>query len=144
MMNGMELYNGINNPEDKVPDDKQNGGKTREGVELDTSASTRGKNFGVKAELQLDYMSGAVHVEGSAEYVKDELTQDNVVRYTSYRIYQSHFNDINRNTVGTANGEYCKMMGSESGPTHFVSRINYGQRVFMTFETEYGLSDSSS
>jgi len=130
LFNGMELFDNLDSIEKPKEDTNFEGEFIYEKDE-----KSRGKNFGVKASLELDYMSGMVHVKGSAEYLTDELRKSNTIRFTSKRYYEHSYADLNMHAV-TANN-YCKMVGEEYGPTHFVSRITYGQRVYMTFDKEY-------
>ena len=136
MYNGMELFDEINVNEVSTGD-----GKTEENIEYDSDSNSQGKNFGVKAELELGIMSGMVKVKGSAEYFTDDLKKNNTIRFTNSRLTESSYRDFNLNAAREPNAGYCDMMDEEYGPTHFVSRINYGQRVYMTFDKEYASGD---
>ncbi|KAL5262632.1 hypothetical protein ACHWQZ_G008134 [Mnemiopsis leidyi] len=112
-------------------------GSLREVQNIDAVSSTRESRakFGLGAELQLELMSGLIKIKGSAEYVKDEITRSNRARVVLKKEIEGDIFNIDYRSA-IIDFDYCDLVKQNSGPTHFVSRIIYGQRSYMVFDKD--------
>ena len=133
MYQGYELYS-KKTLEDYV---SKTPGSLREVQEIKAVSKTsesRAK-FGLGAELELELMSGLITIQGSAEYVKDEMTKYNRARVILKKEIEGDVFEIDKDSA-EVNFDYCNLVKRNSGPTHFVSRVIYGQRSYMVFDKD--------
>ena len=141
MYSGFELFKDLEGISHAPNDDR-----TAEDVFIETSSESRTKDFEVGAVVQLEFMSGLIEVEGSGKYAVNDKDSESKVRVVLKRVTQAGYKDINLSggEHGSPNAAYCNLVKGSSGPTHFVSRINYGRRVYMTFEKEVSKDEDST
>jgi len=112
-------------------------GSLREEQKIEAVSSTRESRakFGLGASLELELMSGLIKVKGSAEYVKDEINKSNRARVILKKEIEGDVFELDKDAA-MIDYDYCNMVGENSGPTHFVSRVIMGQRSYMVFDKD--------
>ena len=117
-------------------------GSLREVQEIEAVSSTRESRakFGLGASLELELMSGLIQVKGSAEYVNDEITKSNRARVIMKKEIEGDVFELDKDAA-VVDFDYCDLVGENSGPTHFVSRVIHGQRSYLVFDKDAASSD---
>jgi len=85
--------------------------------------------MGIKAELELELMGGAIQVSGSADYLSNEVqacSEVNVAFQYNHQAYEKHINVYTNATYG----EECENLQY----THVVTRVIYGLNAFFVFK----------
>ena len=104
-------------------------------IEAEKEYTDKRSSFGLGASLQLSFLSGLIEVGGSADYLKDDQQKDDVVRMVMHSTQMTKRKYIDRIS---ANPDFkiklCKGVTKDSGPTHVVTEIKYGNRAYFLFE----------
>jgi len=105
----------------------------RSNVNLDVTANKRTlektDHFDISAHLTLDFMSGMVHVSGSAGYLKDEVTSEEEVNVEMTYRTTKFARTIPKQTIKDY-GDEC----SNPQFTHVVTSVTYGLDAVFVFK----------
>ena len=93
----------------------------------------KAKNMEISADVELDFLSGLLSIEGSAKYINDHKKTTNKARVVMKAQVTNNIYDIDMNTP-IDNENLCNLYHPNSGPTHVVVRIHEGLRAFFVFD----------
>ncbi|XP_032420275.1 uncharacterized protein LOC116720920 isoform X2 [Xiphophorus hellerii] len=89
----------------------------------------------VEASLKASFLGGLVKVEGSAEYLNDQMTSKNQARVTLQYKATTKFQELSMNHLGRGNMKHPDVFEKKIA-THVVTGILYGAQAFFVFDQE--------
>ena len=112
-------------------------------IEVEKDYTDKRNSFALGASLELSFLSGLIDVRGSAEYLKDDQRRNDVVRMVMHSSQIGHKKYVDRVSANPDfSDKLCKGVAKDSGPTHVVTEIYYGNRANFIFEKK--ISDTSN
>jgi len=111
-------------------------------IYIEASSKMSRAKFGLGASLELEFLSGLIKVSGSAEYIKDDVKKSNTARVVMKKEIEGDIHELNVHGADIST-DYCDLVSENSGPTHVITRVVYGQRAYMVFEKDASLVDNT-
>nr|XP_009669300.1 PREDICTED: uncharacterized protein LOC104141623 [Struthio camelus australis] len=91
--------------------------------------------LGIKASLQVSFLSGMADVSGSAEYLRDTKRSKHQARVTLQYSATTQFKQLTMNQLGRQNISYPDVF-DQGTATHVVTAVLYGAQAFFVFDRE--------
>ncbi|XP_032420278.1 neoverrucotoxin subunit alpha-like isoform X2 [Xiphophorus hellerii] len=122
---------------DDLEKDKSETPQPNSNFEIVASESIQDKSsaLDVKASLKASFLGGLVTVEGSAEYLNDQMTSKNQARVTLQYKATTKFQELSMNHLGRGNMKHPDVFENKIA-THVVTGILYGAQAFFVFDQE--------
>ena len=123
---------------DKKIDTENNYKEIHLSMEIDSSE--RADSLNVDANLEVNVLSGLVHVQAGGKYMTSEKETSSSVRLVLKYEATNYFTMIpySETPVDQSNLDFCSNnnLAKEGGPTHVVTTVQYGTTAFVLFERE--------
>ncbi|XP_031420957.1 uncharacterized protein LOC116220034 [Clupea harengus] len=97
------------------------------------STESKAEALNVCASLEASFMSGLVHVKGSAGFLNDKKKSKQQSRVTLQYRATTRFEQLTMEHLGTGNFQHCNVF-QEGSATHVVTAILYGANAFFVFD----------
>jgi len=101
----------------------------------ENEANDRIAHFQIDANLKLSFLGGLIDVDGSAHYLRDQKETEKHIRFNmeydaTTRIESMPMSLRNNKTYV----DICGEIGSDDGPTHVVTSVEYGMKAVFVYE----------
>jgi len=101
----------------------------------ENEANDRIAHFSIDASLKLSFLGGLIEVDGSAHYLRDQKETEKHIRfnmeYDATTRTESMPMSLRNNKTYV---HICGEIGSDDGPTHVVTSVEYGMKAIFVYE----------